>query len=171
MSASHRIYLDSSIFIGAAIPGSNHSVAAGAFCQRLAAEGATVVYSSIMRYEYAHIAQTLARPDSRRRIPTDIVSDFDLGDWDDDIVVRRRWMEATRENLERLLSQFAFAVEVPVRSEIWNDALDLMIEFQLRSYDALHVASARWYNVNDIAASDRHFADVTGFNVTIVRDS
>lgn len=80
MPTGQRVYLDSSIFIGAAIPGSNHNVSTRAFCQQLVAENTIVVYSVIMRYEYAHIASELANSATRRVLPRETISAYDLSD-------------------------------------------------------------------------------------------
>lgn len=170
MSSERRVYLDSSIFIGAAIPGSNHNASTQVFCQQLAAERSSVIFSVIMRYEYAHIAYELGSPASRRFLPQKTVMDYGLNNWNSDPGVRNRWMMTVEENLERLLSQFAYYAEAPIRAEAWPLSLDIMIQNDLRSYDALHVATARYFGIDDFASCDRHFAVIDGLNVMIVRD-
>jgi predicted nucleic acid-binding protein len=162
--------LDSSILIGAAIPGSNHAEATQKFCQLLASERAVVVFSVIARYEFAHIARALASPDDRRKLPETIVSAYDLGEWDGKTEVRRRWISAAQANLERLLNQFAYFVEVPIRNAMWPDTLEVIINHRFRSYDALHIATARYFEVEDLATCDRHFADIDGLNVMVIRN-
>lgn len=80
-------------------------------------------------------------------------------------------MATASENLDRLLNQFAYYVEVPIHSEIWPHSLNAMVEYQLRSYDALHVATARYFGINSMATCDRHFAVVDDLEVTILRDN
>ncbi|CAN5647161.1 hypothetical protein BH23CHL2_BH23CHL2_03760 [soil metagenome] len=171
MSFGQRTYLDSSVFIGAAIPGSNHNALTQAFCRQLVAEDTIVVYSVIMRYEYAHIANELANSATRRHLPRETINAYDLSDWDTDSEVRRRWMATVSENLDRLLDQFAYYVEVPINSEIWPLSIDAMVQHQLRSYDTLHVATARYFGITKTATCDRHFAEVDDLEVAIIRDT
>ncbi len=79
-------------------------------------------------------------------------------------------MATVHENLERLLNQFAVFVEAPIRAEAWPLSLEYMASHGLRSYDALHIATARYFGVGDLASCDRHFINIEGLNVTIVRD-
>ncbi len=45
-----------------------------------------------------------------------------------------------------------------------------MAYYNLRSYDALHLATAQSLQIHDIATCDHHFTDIDGINTILVRD-
>ena len=74
-------------------------------------------------------------------------------------------------NLESLLDSFNDVAEIPVLPSLWNAAIPIMIEQDLQSYDALHVATARSVEIADFATTDRQYARVEGLTVHLARDS
>lgn len=166
-----QLYVDSGILIGAVIAGSHHSAAASEFCERVAFNGSRIFFSQIARYELAHLAWCLASPQDRRQLPGDIVQQYSLEHWETNLLVRQRWFDAVNRKVDELLSQFQAVFEIPIRAHHWDRALNLMAYYNLRSYDALHVATAQMLDLRDFATCDRHFESVDDLVVILVRDT
>ncbi len=164
------IYLDSTILIGAVITGVNHSRAAQAFCRALAEQGRIVAFSSLALLEFGHIVRSLGHPRERRRLPIDVAREYGLDRWDSDETVRLRWMTDAVANLNALLEEFAIVYEIPVLPDYWDDAVAMMVRYDLRSFDALHLVTALRNDIEHIASADRHFSIIDGITVHIVRD-
>jgi predicted nucleic acid-binding protein len=166
MSATlERVYLDSSVLVGAVIEGANHAIASMEFCRQLARERTTVVISTLCRYELAHVASVLANPEARRRLPGSVIEQFDLTNWGDVASVRERWMTTVVMSLESLLGSFDELAEIPVLPNLWHAAIPIMIEHNIQSYDALHVATARSVEVADFATTDRLYSGIDGLTI------
>jgi predicted nucleic acid-binding protein len=142
-----------------------HHRASDAFCQQLFAANTPVYYSDLVRLEYAHFYRGLqSRVDAATRVR------FRLHRWDRQSV-RARWMAYGFEQFDDLLRQFASAHEVALTRAIVDDARQLMIDYNLNSYDAAHVAAALAVGVPALAAVDGHFVRVASLlTVHIVRD-
>jgi predicted nucleic acid-binding protein len=75
------------------------------------------------------------------------------------------------QQFEAFISQFYEANEVALDPAIVDDALEIMADCQIGSYDAIHVATARAIGIEHLAAVDADFARVRPLlNVHIVHD-
>jgi predicted nucleic acid-binding protein len=78
-------------------------------------------------------------------------------------------VEGTRR-FDAFLGQFGEWFEIDCEHRIWRRSLELMAVHQLRSIDAIHVATAQEVGVLDFATSDDHFRRVAGLNLWLMRD-
>jgi len=129
-----------------------------------------VFFSQIARYELAHLAWCLASPADRRQLPTDIIQSYGLDYWESNMLVRQRWLNTVNQDFETLLSMFQEVYEIPIRERYWANALNIMSYYNLRSYDALHLATARDLRIRDFATCDRQFESVDNLDLILVRD-
>lgn len=166
-----RVYLDSSVLIGAVVEGANHAAASHDFCHQVVNDRTTVAISALSRYEVAHVASLLGNPAGRRTLPDSVVQEYELMNWSADESVRDRWMSTIGMSLESLLGNFNEFAEIPILPHLWHTAIQVMIEHDLQSYDALHVATARSVDVTDFATTDRQYARIDGLAVHLTRDS
>jgi predicted nucleic acid-binding protein len=74
------------------------------------------------------------------------------------------------EQLESLLRQFGAALAIPLQRSTWTASLDVMAR-QLRSHDAVHVATARAVGVRDFVTVDDHPRRVPDLRVWLMRDA
>lgn len=95
---------------------------------------------------------------------------FRLDRWDTDAQVRARWMVHGVQRFEALIARFATVTEVEFSIPIWRASIDIMAQTNLRSHDAIHVATARAAAVRDFATVDAHFRRVSDLNVRLIRD-
>jgi predicted nucleic acid-binding protein len=165
-----RIYLDTSIVVAAMIDGVAHSGPSRAFCERLAASGSHVYFSQLLPLEVAEAVKNLAvrRP---AQLTEDVRRLYRMDHWDADRRVRQRWMAFGIRQFVAFLDQFAQVTELPLDEAIWRRSIRLMTQYRLRSYDALHLATARDHRLQHLATVDRWFADIRSPRVWLTRDS
>lgn len=161
------IYLDTSTVVTALFPGLAHGAASAAFCTAVAEQGGHAAFSQILWIEFTQALTNAARgtelsPQLRRR--------FRLARWSTNPEVRARWLENGLHELEVFLQAFAEVVEVPLRRSIWIASVDVVAQTQLRSHDAIHVATAREAGVADFVTVDAHFRRITDLRVHVIRD-
>jgi predicted nucleic acid-binding protein len=96
----------------------------------------------------------------RNRLPVEWQSRFALARWQD-AAVRRRYLESQVDALEQLLDQFPWS-EVSLTPQVRSTAIRLVSLHNLRSYDAVHVASAFAAGCIDFASFDETFRRVDG---------
>ena len=131
------------------------------FIARLAQHGLTVVdVSSLMWMEFAH---HVTRERFRLVLAGDVRRTYRLHRWHDPLV-REAYLQAMLRTLENLLAQFEWH-EVALTETIRRDATRLMAEYNLRSYDAVYLASARAVGVADFASLDRGYRRVDGLQL------
>jgi predicted nucleic acid-binding protein len=163
------VYLDTSIVIATIFPGTTNSTACEAFSRRLAAERCQIFFSQILRLELSEAIRKLAtRPD---RIPNDLRTRFQLDEWNQSLFVRHRWMQNGLQRFAMLLESFREVVELSFDEEIWRSSVTTMADEQLRSHDAIHVATARSFGVACIAAADDHFRRIKDIDVRLIWDT
>ncbi|MDP9471107.1 MAG: PIN domain-containing protein [Chloroflexota bacterium] len=162
------IYLDTSTVVAAIVQGSDHSVASAACCAALIEHGSRVYFSQLLRLELAQAIRKLAT--RQQSLPPDIRNDFDLDSWGTNLFVRQRWMDFGVRQFENLLDRFAETFELPIRPKTWRSSLSAMVDFQLRAYDAIHVATAREYHVRHLATADRHYLNVPDLRIWLTQD-
>jgi hypothetical protein len=61
------------------------------FCHRLAAEGRSIYFSTILRLEWSEAIRKLATKPGRT--PPDVYQHYQLDQWERSLFVRRRWFE------------------------------------------------------------------------------
>jgi predicted nucleic acid-binding protein len=84
--------------------------------------------------------------------------------------VREDWLRTGLRQFEQLLGQFPESYLVALSDEIVEQAVSLMARFHLKSFDAIHVATAMAAGVDAIAAIDADFERVADLPVVIVRN-
>ena len=172
------IYLDTSIVIAAAIADTPHSVPSRQFCECLGEFGTRVYFSGLLRMEFANTLRSLALPQRTKpgkppkpsRLPEPIRQQFQLDQWAGSEAVRHAWMEFGHQQLEAFLSQFVEAVELPVRSGTWAQMLHIQCQYDMKSNDAAHAATAIEYGIVNLATTDREFEPVVDIHVWLARD-
>jgi predicted nucleic acid-binding protein len=91
--------------------------------------------------------------------------------WGDRPAARRAWLRYGMQQFEAFFSQFYEANEVALDQASVDDALDIMADYQIGSYDAIRVATARAVDVAHLAAVDADFERVSPLlTVHIVHD-
>ncbi len=166
------VYLETSIVVSATIAGLAHSTPSQQFCEALGTFGARIYFSTLLHLEFANAMRKLARPRRRQppRLPPATWQQFHLDRWATDEPVRHEWLRFGREQLEAFLAQFVEAVELPVRPGTWAQAATLMGQYDWKSYDAAHVATATENGLRDFATADREFEPLQGVQLWLARD-
>jgi len=164
--------VETTIFVGAVVQGPADSAACLEFVDGLRDANAQVVYSELVRLEFANAVAEIARSDRRRaELPEEMVKEYDLENWSRDQAVRSRWLQFGMGELDSLLGSFYVDEEVPMDDLVLGNALDMMIEHNLRSYDAVHVATARLQSVRHLATCDGAFQNAAPLTqVVLVTD-
>jgi predicted nucleic acid-binding protein len=163
------VYLDTSVLLAAVMDGVPHHKSALRFCQELTRERAGVYFSQLLRIECIHAIRAvgtnpkLVSEMTRRR--------YRLAHWGDDLGVRQRWMADGIARVEELLSEFDRVFEAPHDLNIWLLSVEIMCRYQIKSYDATHVATAIHLGIADFASVDGDFMRVDALNVTLIRDA
>lgn len=165
-----RIYLDTSIVVAAMIAGVAHSVPSRAFCEQLAIAGSHIHFSQLLPLEVVEAVKNLAvrRP---AQLADDVRRRYRLDRWDAERVVRQRWMAFGVRQFDAFLDQFAHVTELPLNDATWRRSVRLMTRYRLRSYDALHLATARDHHLRHFATVDRWFADIQTPRIWLTRDA
>lgn len=112
------------------------------------------------------------RPHKLVTVDAGLQERFRLVEWSRDGEVRRGWIEFGLSEVYRLLGGFASFEEANVTSELLTGATQLMCRFNLRSNDALHLATALAVRAECIATVDGGFQNAREvIGVLLVRDS
>lgn len=114
----------------------------------MGAQGSSIYFFRILRIE---LAQALRNLVTRQQLPATTRDHFLLDRWEDDLFVLERWFFDGLRRFRLFLSQFDEAVEVGYRLPIWERSVRIMARYQLRSLNALHVATAREIGILDFA--------------------
>ncbi len=70
-----------------------------------------------------------------------------------------------------LLSLFIDVIEVPISHTIWIRSVGLMRSHDFKSYDAIHLATARNNRLKTFVTADREFTRYEGLRVWLARDN
>lgn len=92
--------------------------------------------------------------------------------WGSDQEIRANWYQHCFRSYDLLLEMFATSTEVAVTREIVDMAQEVMIAFQLDSYDAIHAATALVTRARAIVTLDSDFlrlAAVPDLDVILIR--
>lgn len=163
------ICLDTSFVVTAVVDGIAGHDGAMELCQRLTSAGATVVASEFLRVELPQAAKAVANHPTALRFS--VRRRQGLHRWMYRPDARSAWYGRCFESYDRLLSQFVVARELAMTRDNINIAHDLMIELQIDSYDAIHVATALVARAGAIVTRDHHFdaaAAIPGLDVIVV---
>jgi predicted nucleic acid-binding protein len=128
-----------------------------------------VYFSHLVRLEIAEALKNLAvrRPP---QLPAPIRQQYVLDRWTSDAAIRRRWLRFGFSQLEILLTKFQAVVEVPLSLTACARTQRLMADYGMRSYDALHAATARELRLRHFVTTDRGFIAVKALHLWLVRD-
>jgi predicted nucleic acid-binding protein len=163
-----HVFLDSGVVIAAIIPGSQFWLGCDAFCADLIARDCRVYFSQILRLELTEAIRKLATIPGRA--PENLYARFRLGDWERDRSVRRDWLRFGVWQFEALLRRFAVVNELPFRHSIWLRSVEIMADRQLRSHDAIHLATAYEYRLPCFATTDDEFLKIADLDIRLIRD-
>ncbi len=167
-SVPNYVYRDTSLVIATIVPGLPHARASDAFCTQLAHQGSRIGFSQILRLELSRAIRNLA---SRRgQLPLNTQQSYRLDEWDTNVAVRQRWMTAGRQKFEAFLDRFDGVAELPFHTAIWEQSVAIMALRQLRSLDAVHVATAHAYGLRHFATLDDDFNRVQNLHIWLIRD-
>ncbi len=163
-----HLYLDTGTVAAAIMVGSKNSRASAEFCDRLVIRRSCIYFSQLLLLELSETIKWLAtKPDE---LPDSVRSQHWLDDWETSVVVRRQWMNFGVAQLEAFLERFEETFELPLRKSTWLSSVGIMAEEQMRSYDALHVATGREARFRDLATTDRHFRKIDDLTIWLTLD-
>lgn len=144
-------YVDTNLITTSLAPGLPHHQAARDVCTSIVNRREAVVFSELLRLEYAQYL---------RKVPASYdaatLRSLGLHRWEREDV-RRRWIDAGFRDFEHFISQFADVQEFVLTREIIDYAAELMIQFNLGSYDAAHVSTALAAGASRIVTLDKQF--------------
>jgi predicted nucleic acid-binding protein len=163
------VFLDSGDVIAAIIPGRLFWAGCDTFCERLAEERCRVYFSQILRLELTEAIRKLATIPGRA--PADLYARFRLKEWERDASVRRQWLRFGVQQFDALLERFALVYELPFRQSIWLRSVEIMADRQLRSHDAIHLATAYENRLTCFATTDDEFLKVPDLDVRLIRNA
>lgn len=165
MPVSPRVYLDTSVIVAAIIVRSPRHQPSSEILKKIADDGATVCVSQLVHAELLQSLVALAT--TPYALSEQTRRQFRLHRWGDVLDVRRRWLRHAMELRDTLFTQFRRVEEIGITREITREAITVMAESRLKSYDAVHVASAIWLQSAEIITSDRDFERVNVHGLTI----
>lgn len=156
-----RLYLDTDLLVAAIVDVEPHHQRSRLLFERLLREEATILYLSPLCWiEYANV---VTREQFRQSLPSEVQQRFRLDRWQHPIV-REGYLQFFLQSVGTLLDQFTYD-EVALTSEIRTATLQYIAAHALRSYDAVHLATAVSAGVYDFASFDETFRRVDGLHV------
>lgn len=166
MSVPNRIYLDTSVAVAALFIGTQHYAVARAYFERLFAANTVICFSDLLRVELLQAARRIGTtpgllPESTRRRHR-------LQHWGRLADAREAWLRYGLDEFEALLDQFYGVDEYALTPAIFSASVTLMAQHNLKSYDALHVATARAVGAPRLVTLDRDYAAVTQPSIVLL---
>lgn len=161
------VFLDTSVVVASIFAGTPHADASRRFSAALATAKSRVYFSVVLRLEFA---QALRKLVTKRQLPDTFREQFQLGEWDRNVLVRQRWYAEGARRLDAYFDQFAESFEVPLRPPVWRRSFELMALYGLAAHDAVQVATADQIAVRHFATGDEHFRRVDILTVRLVHD-
>ena len=152
-----HLYLDTNIPIAYIVATHEHHARCRPFIERLFERRTTIYLSPLTWMEYAHVM----RQDFRALLPEQWRVPYRLSEWDDDTRVRQEYMRSMFRLLEDFLSGFDW-VEIPLTDIVRRRSLEHVIDYNLQSQDAMHLAAAESVGVVDLASFDGSLRRVNG---------
>lgn len=166
------VYVDTGFVAAAMMQGVLHHHAAREFCKSLVDSSSHVAFSNLLRVEFLQALVAIGNDPSQ--LPGRVRRRYKLHRWGNADAIRLRWLENGMSLLDELFDQFAQASEVAIEPAIVDRAVLSMALHKLRSYDAIHVATAEALGIRDIATCDSDFLRVDGENglrIHLIRDA
>lgn len=151
-----HLYLDTDVILNALIRSQPHHERCVRFFARLAQHGLTRIHLSTL--SWSEVAHRLAHPKFREGLPLGVHQEFLLDRWARP-KVRRRYLSTHIARVEEILEPFEWD-EISLTPEVFRTALEFMIQYNLESQDAIHLASMRLTEVFDLASFDKQFRRV-----------
>ncbi len=136
------------------------------YCADLAANNTAVYFSELARLEVAHVIRRIATTSAA---PEHLHQQYQLSRFSANRIVRQQWMQFGMGEFDTLLRTFSVVYEVPYQRVIWQQSIQLMALYNLRSYDAAHLATSLAVRVADFASVDSDFTRVSGLHIHIIR--
>jgi predicted nucleic acid-binding protein len=158
-SLASAVYPDTSILAGAIFPGSLYHRSATVYCDEVIDSDRPVVLSSITRVEYLQALVAIAN--DLGQLLGRVRRGYRLQHWSNDQVVRQRWLSHGLAEFDTFLHRFARVHFTHVSRIIVADAAGFMARFQIKSNDAIHVATAFQAGARTLATLDADFLRVT----------
>lgn len=149
------VYLDTSFVVATMMRGTVHHEVTTAFYDELIAQGSTIYFSTLLRAEL--LQSFVAIGNNPRSLTQATRRLYRLQHWGRDEAVRQTWLNTGLQQFESFLNQFTAVNEIILDAETIASSTEVMARFQLKSYDAIHVASAVVAGVRDIATVDIDF--------------
>jgi len=124
------------------------------FAERLKAERTALLFCELVKIEFWHgwkkAAETQAFP-------------YEWANWDN-LAGRVPYLKRGDRLLKQFLSQFP-AYEQKILKTIKDNVVDIMAMYNLGSYDAIHIGTAIYRKVYNIASFDEDFRRVGGIQL------
>lgn len=139
------------------------------YCRELFVAGHPVCYSPLVVPEFLQTLRVIAtvpgmvQNSDRRR--------FRLHRSGEDAEVRSGWFRLGLSELELFLGQFSAVYSLPIDDDIIERSADLMSQYHLKSYDALHAQCAIEFGASALATVDAHFVVIQEIEVHLIRDA
>ena len=162
------VYLDTGVVIAAAFPGTLNATAGAGFRNQLLSEGCAIYFSQIRRLELSEVIRKLATIPGR--LPEPVREEFRLDGWERDLFVRRQWLDFGVHAFETLFIGFTEAYELPFDRTIWLRSVEIMADRQVRSHDAVHLATAYENRLTCFATTDDEFLKIPDLDIRLIRD-
>jgi predicted nucleic acid-binding protein len=154
-----RLYVDTDFILTYLVGTRPYHARCRPFVERVQQLGVTTLYlSSLAWLEYAHV---IMRPDFRSQLAAELQRQFDFDRWEQDAAVRQRYFGHSIQVLNDFLDQFGW-VEVSLTDQVRAAALQMMGQYNVGAHDAVHLASAQFAGVADLASFDRGYRRVDG---------
>ncbi len=154
----NRLYLDTDILVSSLVGAEPHHERCRVFLDRLVDQGSTTIYvSSLTWIEFAHV---VTRPAFRNRQPDAVRRRYRLERWGRQ-VVRQTYVNDWLADLQSLLNQFD-STELSLSEPIRRAAASYMVDYNIGSQDAVHLASAAREGIADVASLDAGYRRIDG---------
>lgn len=152
------IYLDTDVLVAYIVDREPHHARSRAFMQRLLVERQTRTFiSSLSWMEFVH---AVMQRTFRERLSSDRQREFRLTRWHAE-PVRRTYVSWFLQQFGDTVAGLQ-AVELPLTADIRAIAVEYAVRYNLGSQDAVHLASATYGGVVDVASFDARFRRVEG---------
>jgi predicted nucleic acid-binding protein len=69
------------------------------------------------------------------------------------------------------MERFALVFELPFRQSIWLRSVEIMADRQVRSHDAIHLATAYENRLTRVATTDDEFLKAPDLDIRLIRDA
>lgn len=154
-----HLYLDTDFIVAYLIDSEPHHIRCRAFVRDLEAWGGTALYlSSLCWIEFANVVM---KERLRVSLSEETRLRFHLQVWQD-ISVRENYLASMLEALDTMLAQFVWN-EISLTPSIRLLASRYIARHRFGAHDAVHLASAEYAGVSDVATFDEAYRRVDGF--------